>query len=201
MSSAPDLRQVRAALFLSIGLGFVGFFGVTAGLGQLAAASAARPSAPAATGNAQEDALAALMFAQQDLIVSMPYAPALGSMNLVVSATLVIGSFMLSARSKNAAWWIRNATLANALYVVIDTVTVGAHLAGNLPRLRPLLDAWIAASARAAGTTAHASTATGTITGFVIAGVVFGLFRLGIQALLYRRVGSEPVRGFLASAE
>src|SRR5690606_7638476 len=43
MSSAPDMRQVRAALFLSITLGVVGVWGVTSSLGELSMQST-RPS-------------------------------------------------------------------------------------------------------------------------------------------------------------
>lgn len=191
MSSAPDLRQVRAALLLSVGLGFVGFSGVFLGLGQIDLATEAAPVAEPPQGTPDEQGMQTFADAQREVLRTSPYLGWLGSMNVVVSAMLMIGSFMLSARSKNATWWVRNAAAANGLHVLLDSAMQLEHLF----RLRPALVNAMAASPRPMG---GSPTAVLTVAATVV--VVVAVLRLGIQAWLYRRIGSEPVQGFLATA-
>lgn len=200
MPSPPEARHVRAALLLSIGLGVIGVFGVTNALGALAMQST-RPSPPPPTADPAQDATAAFFHATQTAMLDAPYATALASMHLVVSAMLVIGSFMLSSRSPNATWWVRNATVANALYVVLDTTSITYELARRAHRLEPLLRAAMEASAEGAALPPGAPTTSSMLVSFVVTGTALAIARLLVQALLYWRIGSEPVRAFLAPSE
>jgi hypothetical protein len=198
MSSAPDVRQVRAALFLSIALGLVGIWGVNNASGTLELTSR-RPDAPIATGDRAVDATLVLYHALQDVLLSSPYAAPIAGMNLFFSVLLIIGNGMVAARSKNAIWWVRNVTVANALYVIVETVHTITQVSWHLGALRPHFDAWMATNQ--GGTPAVGDPATSAFGALVVGTVILAVLRLGLMALFYWRVGTETIRAFLATAQ
>jgi hypothetical protein len=60
--------------------------------------------------------------------VSNPYRRPMAAANIVVSALVLIGSFMLSWRKRIAQWWIKQAVLAKLLWIVAYTATLVHHV-------------------------------------------------------------------------
>jgi len=57
-----------------------------------------------------------------------PYRRPMAAANIVVSALVLIGSFMLSWRRKLAQWWIRQAVTAKLIWIAAYTATLVYHL-------------------------------------------------------------------------
>lgn len=194
MSSAPDVRQVRAALVLSIGLSMVGMFGLQAAVSDLIL-HASPPSPPAITGEAKPDAMNKLMVAQREAELSRPFSVPLASLNVVASSMLLIGSFLLYGRAKSTTWWVRNAVIAKALFIALYVASHAASVRTTVRKITPAMQEWIAVSSP----TQQVDAGTYSLVVLVTIVAVYAVVSLAIQALLYYRVGSEPVRGFLAS--
>ena len=64
-----------------------------------------------------------------------PYRRPMAAANIVVSALVLIGSFMLSWRRKLAQWWIRQAVTAKLIWIVAYTATLVYHLKLVFPSL------------------------------------------------------------------
>jgi hypothetical protein len=60
--------------------------------------------------------------------VTNPYRRPMAAANIVVSALVLIGSFMLSWRRKLSQWWIRQAVTAKVIWIVSYTGTLVYHL-------------------------------------------------------------------------
>ena len=60
--------------------------------------------------------------------VTNPYRRPLAAANVVASALVLIGSFMLSWRRKLALWWIRQAVVAKLLWIAVYTVSLVSHV-------------------------------------------------------------------------
>jgi len=60
--------------------------------------------------------------------VSNPYRRPMAAANVVVSALVLIGSFMLSWRRKLALWWIRQAVVAKLIWIAAYTVSLISHV-------------------------------------------------------------------------
>lgn len=115
---APTRQQARAALSTSIILTLLGFFGILQGQSQFVR-SADPPGIDAVLTSIEKtipqhrtDA-ERILRAQWTSDARRPIAFA----NIVASAMLIIGSFMLIARRKSALWWITNAIVANCLVI------------------------------------------------------------------------------------
>lgn len=57
-----------------------------------------------------------------------PYRRPLAAANVVVSALVLIGSFMLSWRRKLAQWWIKQAVVAKLIWIAAYTVSLVSHV-------------------------------------------------------------------------
>lgn len=64
-----------------------------------------------------------------------PYKRPIAAANVVVSALVLIGSFMLSWRRKIAQWWIKQAVAAKLIWIVAYTATLVHHLRIEFPTL------------------------------------------------------------------
>ncbi len=60
--------------------------------------------------------------------VSNPYRRPMAAANVVVSALVLIGSFLLSWRRSLAQWWIRQAVAAKLIWIGAYTVSLVSHL-------------------------------------------------------------------------
>jgi len=60
--------------------------------------------------------------------VTNPYRRPMAAANVVVSALVLIGSFMLSWRRKLAQWWIKQAVAAKLVWIIAYTVTLVSHV-------------------------------------------------------------------------
>jgi hypothetical protein len=60
--------------------------------------------------------------------VTNPYRRPLAAANVVVSALVLIGSFMLSWRRKLALWWIKQAVAAKLIWIAAYTVSLVSHV-------------------------------------------------------------------------
>ncbi len=64
--------------------------------------------------------------------LSNPYRRPLGAANVVVSALVLIGSFMLSWRRKLAQWWLKQAVLAKLIWIAVYTFSLIQHIRGTI---------------------------------------------------------------------
>lgn len=66
--------------------------------------------------------------------VSNPYRRPMAAANVVVSALVLIGSFLLSWRRKLAPWWIRQAVAAKLIWIAAYTVSLARHIKLTFPK-------------------------------------------------------------------
>lgn len=67
--------------------------------------------------------------------VSNPYRRPMAAANVVVSALVLIGSFLLSWRRKLAQWWIKQAVAAKLIWIAAYTATLVQHIKVTFPPL------------------------------------------------------------------
>ena len=60
--------------------------------------------------------------------VTNPYRRPMAAANVVVSALVLVGSFMLSWRRRLAQWWIKQAVVAKLIWVAAYTVSLISHI-------------------------------------------------------------------------
>jgi hypothetical protein len=65
--------------------------------------------------------------------VSNPYRRPMAAANVVVSALVLVGSFLLSWRRKQAQWWIKQAVVAKLIWIVAYTATLVQHIKLTFP--------------------------------------------------------------------
>jgi hypothetical protein len=65
--------------------------------------------------------------------VSNPYRRPMAAANVIVSALVLIGSFLLSWRRKLAQWWIKQAIVAKLLWILAYTITLVQHIKLTFP--------------------------------------------------------------------
>ncbi len=59
---------------------------------------------------------------------SNPYRRPMAAANVVVSALVLIGSFLLSWRRRLAQWWIKQAVVAKLIWIGAYTVSLASHI-------------------------------------------------------------------------
>ena len=86
----------------------------------------------------------AIMFQLTEAHLSNPYRRPIAAMGVIVSAMVLIGSFMLTWRAKAAQWWIKQAVIAKCLWIVVSTLVVASHVKASvdkpLAQLVPFLE-------------------------------------------------------------
>lgn len=65
--------------------------------------------------------------------VSNPYRRPMAAANVIVSALVLVGSFLLSWRRKLAQWWIKQAIVAKLIWIAAYTVTLVQHIKLTFP--------------------------------------------------------------------
>jgi hypothetical protein len=60
--------------------------------------------------------------------VTNPYRRPMAAANVVVSALVLVGSFLLSWRRKLAQWWIRQAVVAKLIWIAANTIALVSHI-------------------------------------------------------------------------
>lgn len=134
----PTVQQARAALFLSISMTLLGTCGVERGIGSATQTSLPAPPPPLAEGEPpREIDLEEINRSAPwlEVVWESPYRRQLGAANALVSAMLLVGSFLLTFRRTSALWWIRNAVAANVLWVFVNFTHTTARLVGAGPAL------------------------------------------------------------------
>ncbi|MBP7683520.1 MAG: hypothetical protein KBB95_16555 [Deltaproteobacteria bacterium] len=105
---APPEASPRAALMAAIFLTMAGVYGVGHGVESM---SAPRTIDATAESNAE---LREAMHAIQ----ANPYSGALGASNIVVSVMLIVSSMLITTRRASSMWFVRQAIVANLLFIV-----------------------------------------------------------------------------------
>lgn len=146
-SVSSPLRAPGAKLTLLVGLTmtFLGFVGVSRSLGALTTS----PSAMVGT-NADADVNEAAV-ALMEALVAAPLWRGLAVANLLVSALLVIASFLLTARARSAPWWAKQALWANAGFSVAAAAIHAYLIETHRGALMAALEAATQAQAAAQG--------------------------------------------------
>lgn len=65
--------------------------------------------------------------------VTNPYRRPMAAANVVVSALVLIGSFLLSWRRRLAQWWIKQAVVAKLIWIAAYTVSLVSHITMSFP--------------------------------------------------------------------
>ncbi|MBC7173982.1 MAG: hypothetical protein H5U40_16190 [Polyangiaceae bacterium] len=130
-----------------------------------------------------------------EVIWDSPYRRPLAAANAIVSAMLLIGSFLLTFRRKSALWWIKNSIAANVLYIFADF----SHKTVRLVSAGPQLYAKIEAYARVyEGLGAHVGGRAVVIQAIVIAGII-AMISATIHLAIVWRAHRPDIRAFLES--
>ena len=124
-SESSDRRVLIAVLLTSTLLTMLGIAGVLLGTYDLQSSPLPK--------DLQDLAPLKLQFLEAQ--ATNPYRRPMAAANIVVSALVLIGSFMLSWRRKLAQWWIRQAVTAKLIWIVAYTATMVHHLKLVFPSL------------------------------------------------------------------
>jgi hypothetical protein len=109
---------------------------------------------------------------------SNPYRRPMAAANVVVSALVLVGSFLLSWRRRLSQWWIRQAVTAKVLWIVAYTASLAQHIQRSLS----------ASTLEEAGTTATA------IVGVL---VLFGTLSVGLHVAAAYRATRPDILQFI----
>lgn len=188
-----SMPGAKATLFLSVTMTMLGIWGVVIGYGQLTAP----PAEPEATSELSAEALEAVGTLQEQMRVA-PATRALAAANLLASALMVIGSFLLTARRPSAIWWATQALWANiayALAAMVGHIALLFQLAPELERVFVLLSAAQPMEPGAPDPAEIAGMLPAAGAGFV---VLLTLVTLAVYFVLMRISRRADVRGFVA---
>lgn len=130
VSESKDRRVVIAILLTSMLLTLLGISGILRGAYDLSLAPFPEDVRELYEPEIEiSDAEVRLLEAQ----VTNPYRRPIGAANIVVSALVLIGSFMLSWRRSLAQWLIKQAVLAKLIWVAVYTVSLVYHIKLTFP--------------------------------------------------------------------
>jgi len=124
-SESNERRMIIAILLTSTLLTMLGIAGVLTGTYDLSMAPLPEDVRELSTVNEElSDAEVQLFEAR----VSNPYRRPMAAANVVVSALVLIGSFLLSWRRRLAQWWIKQAVAAKLIWIGAYTATLVSHV-------------------------------------------------------------------------
>jgi len=108
----------RAAMMASIFLTMAGVYGIGHGVESM--------SAPRTVDSSVESnpELREAMYAIQ----ANPYSAALGASNIAVSIMLIVSSMLITTRRASALWFVRQAIVANLLFIVVRAAVETQYL-------------------------------------------------------------------------
>lgn len=184
----------RAILPLAVLLTLLGTCGASQGMHELSDSPRAQVEPPDDLDEAGEAQLA-LNEALAEAVDSDPNRRALGAANILVSFLLIAASVLLTIRRASAVWWITQAALANIVYVVAQTISLGVHVAGAGEQLTSLIEASMAAQTGGPPPFAEASNSVLVLLGLGLAGTA--LARIGFLLFILWRCRRSDVRAAL----
>ena len=124
-SESNERRMIIAILLTSTLLTMLGIAGVLTGAYDLSMAPLPEDVRELSEVNEElSDAEVQLFEAR----VSNPYRRPMAAANVVVSALVLIGSFLLSWRRRLAQWWIKQAVAAKLIWIGAYTATLVSHV-------------------------------------------------------------------------
>ena len=129
-SESDDRKLVITTLLVSTLLTMLGIAGVLRGSYDLALTSVPEDLRELyAPGSEVPELEVELLEAQ----VTNPYRRPMAAANVVVSALVLIGSFLLSWRRQLAQWWIKQAVVAKLIWIAVYTATLAQHIKLTFP--------------------------------------------------------------------
>jgi len=174
-SETSERRLIMTILMVSTLLTMLGVAGLIMGVSDLSLA----PIPDNARDYYEEETeLTDIQVEMIEVWASNPYRRPMAAANVVVSALVLIGSFMLSWRRRLAQWWIKQAVTAKVIWIVAYTATLGHHIQQSLT----------ASMLEEAGTTASA---------IVAALVLFGTLSVGLHAAAAYRATRPDIGQFI----
>lgn len=189
VSESEPERAAKATLMLALFLTVMGTYGVFRGIRELTGDRlGAMPELLDAEEQARVEALAELQATFYNEPNRRPFAAA----NIVLSAMLMIGSAFLVGRKPHAVWFLRQAIVANVLWIVAKLGSQLWHSFARVPEVKAIL----AAAEPRAGPLPEPSIAM--VVGSMI---VFAVFNLAAHVFVGWRVGRDDVRRFVAGEE
>lgn len=174
-SETSERRVIITILLVSTLLTMLGVAGLIMGVSDL---SLAPIPENASDYYDEETELTDIQVEMIEVWVSNPYRRPMAAANVVVSALVLIGSFMLSWRRRLAQWWIRQAVTAKVLWIIAYTVSLGHHIDRSLS----------ASMLEEAGTTA---------TAIVAVLVSFGVLSIGLHVGAAYRATRPDIAQFI----
>ena len=177
-SESSERRVILTILLVSTLLTMLGVAGLIMGVSDLSLAPI-----PENTRDyfEEETELTDIQVEMFEVLASNPYRRPMAAANVVVSALVLIGSFMLSWRRRLAQWWIRQAVTAKVLWIVAHTASLGHHVQRSLTT----------STLEEAGTTATA------IVGML---VLFGMISVGLHVAAAYRATRPDIGQFIETS-
>lgn len=190
MSAGPlSVPGAKATLVLSVTLSILGLGGVMWSWAFLEYAPGTEMSSEGALlPSENREAAAALM----DVMVRSPVRRGLAVANLLVSALLVVASFMLMLRRPSGLWWAKQALLGNLLYTPIAVVGSVWFYATNETTTREIMMRLTEAQG-----TELAGGAEPSAMGLAVGDLCLGTVMIGVYLSLLRMTRRGDVRAFM----
>ncbi|HJL02138.1 MAG TPA: hypothetical protein RMH85_33095 [Polyangiaceae bacterium LLY-WYZ-15_(1-7)] len=186
---AQERPGARATFMLALFLTLMGTCGVSKGATDLRVAGVDFSSEGEQI--SPEGAPAAEQLAElQRTLYNDPNRRPLAAANIVVSLMLIIGSFLLTSRRPSAIWWLKQAVLANVVWIVAKLASWLFHSYRNMPELLALLESQRNANGPIGP--------EGYLTWMVVGMVLVSLVNLVAHVFVGWRVSREDIQRFLS---
>lgn len=135
LSHVPERRVLFVVLMVSTMLTMLAIGGIVNGFYGLSLQPIPEDAGEVMPGLDDEDRAVNLQFIE--MILTDPRRRPLAAANLLVSTTVLIGSFMLSWRRKSALWWLKQAIIAKLLWITGYSASLAYHLMESGPFIVP----------------------------------------------------------------
>jgi len=200
MTEAPKLDpRLRSTLRIAFAVSLLGSCGAVNGLSQLGDTPMAADAGPLDTSGdaASREAAVAANDILLDLVRRDPLRRVFGAANVVLSILLVVAGAVLTMRRQAAIWWVTQATLANSLFILAQTLAIMRRIHELAPSLAPALDAYVRATAPEP---APDGGDLGMVMTFMMMAVpaLWGLFRIAVHVGVAWRARRPDVRALLS---
>ncbi len=176
--------MARTAFMLAIFLTVMGTYGVYRGVQSLVDFQAHRIEAAGRASFADIEFLEAF---ERD-----PNRRPLAAGNIVLSSMLLVGAMLLLSRSRHALWWLRQALVANVIWIGLHLASTLHHSYRIAPELLALLDA---------GTGGLIPSGESRFDWLIVTLVVFASINVAAHLFMVWRLGRPDVRLFLESED
>lgn len=184
MTEPAQRRAARTAFLLAIFLTVMGTYGVYRGAQSLAEVQLHRAES---AGQASLADVAFLEAFERD-----PNRRALAVGNVLLSSMLLVGALLMMTRNRHALWWLRQALLANVVWIGLHLASTLHHSYRIAPELLALLDA---------GTGGLIRSGESRFDWLIVTLVVFASINVVAHLFMVWRLGRPDVRLFLESED